>query len=449
MDPARRVAGEGDGGGRESDGVNDEAGHAYSLRMISYGGRRWVNLDEDDTQVASAVVPDGPDDAVQAWLTTWLQRQLGKVAECDVCHSVRYLEPARTIDLMKYLEWTDLRACPKCWVQVRKALQAGALVRGGQNQPVGRGGRKMETNRLTPDATQDRFASRPDGRGGATSLTPVQLAAEVGVTGIPVRWRWLHDPEGSRYEVSLAVQGEAHRRLLRCKWDRSAARWLTQQDPVAWARNCADLVASGERLVAGGGDGSGERYDAGLNWRVVRGYPDDPGRLQVSLPNAPRRTWLVASVLMNWCDLPPTGLELRAQEIVLLRLTSGPITPDQAWRVIRQGRPLRFILQQPDGTAIGVEPLREWDTMYRGLFPLLSQDEALWACASGMLPMEASCWPRDYAQHYAAYTMGTPARDIAELEEHSALFVREMRAVESGMRALLMAGAVAGRVSGA
>ena len=105
MDPARRVAGEGDGGGRESDGVNDEvvwhAGHAYSLRTISYGGRRWVHLDEDDTQVASAVVPDGPDDAVQAWLTTWLHRQLGKVTECDVCHSVRYLEPARTIDLMK------------------------------------------------------------------------------------------------------------------------------------------------------------------------------------------------------------------------------------------------------------------------------------------------------------------------------------------------------------
>lgn len=307
----------------------------------------------------------------------------------------------------------------------------------------------MQGHHLVPDPTRDRFASRPDGRGGIVALSPVQLAREAGAGGMPVRWQWLHDHEGSRYEVSLAVEGEPHRRLLRCQWDRSAARWLAEQEPVAWVRNRTDLVASGERLVAGAGDDSGERYVAGLNWRVVRGYPDDPGRVQVTLPHAPRRTWVVASVLMDWCDLPPTGLELRAQEIVLLRVTSGPVRADQAERVIRQGRPVRFILQHPDGIVIGAEPLREWDALHRGQFPLLSQDQALCACASGMLPTEGTCWPADYAEHYAAYTTGTPARDIAELEEHSALFVREIRAVEAAMGALLMFGGPAGRVGSA
>lgn len=145
---------------------------------------------------------------------------------------------------------------------------------------------------------------------------------------------------------------------------------------------------------------------------------------------------------MEWSDLPPTELELRAVEIVALRPPRALITVDQAARILRQGRALRCIVQQPDATVVAIEALRDWDLMWRTGYPLLSRDEALCACVGGMLADDMPGWPESYARHRESYVSGIPAHDWHEIVEHTAFYHRELWAIEAAMRAILTAGSV-------
>lgn len=253
-------------GGEEAGLVNDSDaddpiwlyGRAYTVRTIDYHSQRWVHLDEDGVQVASSAVPDPTDGVWQHWIAAWLRHQLTKVAECHICHEIRYLVPATSIELMRHLEWANLRACPRCWMQVRQALETGSMVSERVHRRVLAGRMVMQGHDLVPDPTRDRFASRPDGRSGTVALTPLQLVAEVGARGRPVRWGWLHDGEGSLYEVSLVMEGVPHRSLLRCRWDPSATRWLVEQGPVSWVRNRVALSVAAGQLMAPDSEGGRE-----------------------------------------------------------------------------------------------------------------------------------------------------------------------------------------------
>lgn len=416
------------------------AGHLYTLLMVTSGTRQWIHLEEDGVSVASSLVPAGSDDVRLTWRRAWMEVQLRRVGRCEVCQVTRYLAPATAADLARYVGWTHLRACPRCWARVRTALGGAVLIRGAQS-PIGDQPGEGGTRMLRPDARRDRFATRPDARGGSVSLSPAALAEEIGMNGSAVRWRSAHDAEGWRYELSLAVPGEAPRRWVRCMWDRRAGRWVVQQDAVAWVRNRVDLRAVGDNLEASQGSRSEQRYPAGLVWRVLRG---SAGRLQVSLPHAPGRTWGVGAEAMDWCDVPPTHLELRTAELFVLDRTRGPISRELAGRILRHGRALRYVFAPPDGGVIALEPFREWADLHQGQFPALATDEALLACASGMLRPETQRWPRDYAAHCQSYLDGVAAVDEAEMREHTALYQGESRSIEAAMAALAAVGLAAG-----
>ena len=425
--------------------VGHIAGHSYRVRTVSRAGHTWVHLEEDGSVVASCLLPDGAGSVFASWITAWARRQLANVRECDVCHLVRFTARASPADLVHYLEWDDLYACPSCWRNVRRALAAGAPVRGApQRSAVG--GRQTEINRRAPDPVQYHLAVRPDGRGGTVGLTPLQLAAEVGAQGTVMWWRREYDGETWRYELSVAESEETHRFAVRCHWEPATQRWAVDRNVVAWAVSREALVADGERLVTlqGHEHPEAERYAAGSVWRVTRGLPDCDS-MEVALHYLPQRRWLVQSGSMQWCDVEPNGLELRAAELAASGgRISDLITAQQATRIVRQGRPRRHVVEPASEDVIAVEPLREWGRLHQTRYPTLSLDEALLACVSGMLEPGVECWPRDYADHYGAYVDGVRARDAAELHEHTALYVRELRSIEAAMAALATATAAAG-----
>ena len=419
------------------------AGRSYGVRTVAHAGRTWAHFEEDGQVVASCALPAGPERVLMSAARAWARRQLGHVRECDMCHVLRYTTAAGPGDLAAYREWADLNACPACWTKLRRALATGALGRVGA-PPAARVS-APEGSPWTPDPARCRFAVRPDARGGAVALTPVELAAEVGARGRVLWWRREHGPEGWRYELSVADADDAHRLAVRCHWDHRAQRWAVDREPVAWAVNRVALVQAGDWLVPGPGEepAAAGSHAAGSLWRVTRGLPQRDA-LEVRLPWQADVRWLVRAAAMAWCDAVPTDLELHAARIAAAGDPSPLVSAQQAARILRQGRPWRHVEEPPEGDVVPVQPLREWAQMHQGQFPTLSLGQALLACWSGMLAAGVPCWPPEYGEHYRAYVEGVPARDGAELNDHTAFHARELRSIEAAMAALAAASRAGG-----